>query len=404
MKHYLEKAESNLTTAAAIAPAIRMLGGYAGVYPVVVFTDHFKDLGESDMMKQFEKTGLEGAFTAYSENFDVIYDELKTIFEGNSELKAVTVEKIGTFLLGESKEDADYIRKCFTEGAEYTIIPEKCCTPCGRLAGKIAIVTGSAQGFGEGIALEMVQEGAYMVIADLNETLAATGAERINEQFGAGTAIAVKVNVADEDSVREMVEKTVTEFGGLDIFVSNAGVLKAGGLEEITVQNFEFVTKVNYTAYFLCVKYASRPMKIQAAIAQESWSDIIQINSKSGLTGSNKNFAYAGGKFGGIGLTQSFALELVTDNIKVNSICPGNFYDGPLWSDPEKGLFVQYLNAGKVPGAKTVEDVKNFYLAKSPIHKGCTPKDVSKAIFYCVEQMYETGQAIPVTGGQTMLS
>ena len=145
-------------------------------------------------------------------------------------------------------------------------------------------------------------------------------------------------------------------------------------------------------------------MKAQHEAAPDAWYDIIQINSKSGLVGSKNNFAYAGGKFGGIGLTQSFALELVEYQIKINSICPGNFYDGPLWSDPEKGLFVQYLKAGKVPGAKTVEDVKKSYLSKSPIHRGCTPKDVAKAVFYCVEQTYETGQAIPVTGGQVMMN
>ena len=145
-------------------------------------------------------------------------------------------------------------------------------------------------------------------------------------------------------------------------------------------------------------------MKAEYEADPSRWADIIQINSKSGLVGSKANFAYSGGKFGGIGLTQSFALELVPWQIKVNSVCPGNFYDGPLWSDPEKGLFVQYLNAGKVPGAKTVEDVKEYYLSKSPIRRGCMPEDVAKAIFYCVEQTYETGQAIPVTGGQTMLN
>ena len=135
------------------------------------------------------------------------------------------------------------------------------------------------------------------------------------------------------------------------------------------------------------------------------YSDIVQINSKSGIVGSKNNFSYSGSKFGGIGLTQSFALELAPYQIKVNAVCPGNFYDGPLWSDPEKGLFVQYLKDGKVPGAKTVEDVKKFYLAKQPMcQRGCFPADVAKAIFYCVEQEFETGQAIPVTGGQVMLA
>ena len=90
-------------------------------------------------------------------------------------------------------------------------------------------------------------------------------------------------------------------------------------------------------------------------------------------------------------------------NIKVNSICPGNFFDGPLWSDPENGLFVQYLNAGKVPDAKTIDDVKAFYEAQVPAGRGCTAKDVAKAIFYVIDQEYETGQAVPVTGGQNML-
>ncbi len=149
---------------------------------------------------------------------------------------------------------------------------------------------------------------------------------------------------------------------------------------------------------------AAPVMKLQNSWAPENFGDIVQINSKSGLRGSRANFAYAGGKFGGIGLTQSFALELAPFRIKVNSVCPGNFYEGPLWSDPENGLFVQYLAAGKVPGAKTVEDVRNFYMAQVPMGKGTSPEDVTKAILYLVEQTCETGQAIPVTGGQVMLN
>lgn len=145
-------------------------------------------------------------------------------------------------------------------------------------------------------------------------------------------------------------------------------------------------------------------MKIQRALAPDYMADIIEINSKSGLEGSNKNFAYAGAKFGGIGLTQSFALELAPYGIKVNAICPGNFLDGPLWSDPDRGLFVQYLKAGKVPGAKTVADVRAAYEAKVPLGRGCRAEDVNRAISYIIAQEYETGQALPVTGGQTMLN
>lgn len=269
----------------------------------------------------------------------------------------------------------------------------------GRLAGKIAVVTGGAQGFGLGIATEMYKEGASVVLADLNEAQAQEAAKALGER-----AVGIKVDVSDAQSMEEMVIHSVEHFGGIDIFVSNAGVLKAGSLDELTPEAFAFVTKVNYIGYFNAAKYVSAIMKAQHEADESLWFDIIQINSKSGLEGSRNNCAYAGGKFGGIGLTQSFALELVPWQIKVNAICPGNFYDGPLWSDPERGLFVQYLNAGKVPGAKTVQDVKDYYLSKSPIHRGCTPVDVSKALFYCVEQQFETGQAIPVTGGQTMLN
>ncbi|HWQ77664.1 MAG TPA: SDR family NAD(P)-dependent oxidoreductase [Anaerovoracaceae bacterium] len=269
----------------------------------------------------------------------------------------------------------------------------------GRLGGKIAVVTGSAQGFGLGIAKEMYREGASIVIADINAELSEAVAKELGER-----AFSIAVDVTKEASVAELVCKTVEHFGGIDIFVSNAGVVKAGSLEEMDLASFEFVTRVNYSGYFVCAKYASEIMKAQHQADPEWFGDIIQINSKSGLAGSKNNFAYAGGKFGGVGLTQSFALELIDYNIKVNSICPGNYYDGPLWSDPERGLFVQYLQAGKVPGAKTVEDVKRFYLAKSPIRRGCFPEDVVKAIFYCVEQTYETGQAIPVTGGQIMMN
>ena len=346
--------------------------------------------------------------------------------------KIVFVKGIGMLSIGDNAVQSNIIKEVFEDamkiswlsesfGGQHFMTPEqinfidtwevekyrrKVSTeaPAGRVENKVSIVTGAAQGFGEGIARVMKENGSSIVVADLNETVGKATAESFNEIKNNSRALFVQTNVADQESLKNLMHQTVCEFGGLDVFVSNAGILRAGGLEEMTPENFDLVTKINYNAYFYCTKAATPIMKLQNKYNASLYADVIQINSKSGLAGSKKNFAYSGGKFGGIGLTQSFALELAPDRIKVNSICPGNFYEGPLWSDPENGLFVQYLNAGKVPGAKTIDDVKKFYLAQVPLGKGCSPIDVAKAVFYAIDQENETGQAIPVSGGQIMLN
>ena len=277
-------------------------------------------------------------------------------------------------------------------------------TASGRAAGKIAVVTGAAQGFGFEIAADLAAQGAWVALADINVDGVSAAAAKVNAACGRAAAIGVAVNVADAESLKSAFGQVVAAFGGVDLLVANAGVLRAGSVKELSVKDLDFVTNVNYKGYFLSVQAVAPILALQHQAVPEVWFDVVQINSKSGLVGSNKNGAYAGSKFGGIGLTQSFALELVEDGVKVNSICPGNFYDGPLWSDPEKGLFRQYLDSGKVPGAKTFADVKRFYESKVPMRRGCTTPDVMKAIFYLMEQAYETGQAIPVTGGQVMLA
>jgi sorbitol-6-phosphate 2-dehydrogenase len=270
--------------------------------------------------------------------------------------------------------------------------------------GRVALVTGGAQGFGEEIVRGLAASGALVFVADLNFAGAESLAGRLNAEEGKTVAIPVSVNVSDEVSVAAMFALVAEKAGGIDLVVSNAGVLKASSVLEQELGSFKFVTDVNYLGFFLITKHAGLLLRRQSRTAPAWATDIVQINSKSGLQGSNKNGSYAGSKFGGVGLVQSFALELVEWRIKVNAICPGNFFDGPLWSDPEKGLFVQYLRSGKVPGAKTVEDVKAAYEAKVPMGRGCEGPDVMRAIYYLVEQEYETGQALPVTGGQVMLN
>jgi len=309
-------------------------------------------------------------------------------------MRSVSISGAGAFLLGEDYDDA----------LNGTSIAPKASGRSAVVHNKVCVVTGGAQGFGEAITRELISHGAIVFIADLNVSGAKDLARELNEQQGRTVAFAVAVNVTDEHSVSSMVSEIVETVGGIDLFISNAGVLKAASVKVQSLDEFKFVTDVNYIGFFLCTKHVAPVMEQMNRPLGNYFTDIISISSKSALEGSNKNAAYAGSKFGSVGLVQSFAKELVVDNTKVNTICPGNFFDGPLWSDPEHGLFVQYLNTGKVPGAESLEDVRHFYESQVPMNRGCDGVDVTRAILYAVEQNYETGQAIPVTGGQVMLN
>ena len=343
------------------------------------------------VIKNMGVFAVEDSYAAAESVLDVYEDLVRISYYASScgGIKMLTPDQV-SFI--DQWEVENYRRKVSSGGKK-----------AGCLNNKTVIVTGGAQGFGAGIAESLFSHKANIVIADLNEESGSRLVADLNKYKQANRAVFVQCDVSDPESVKELISSTVSEFGGLDIIISNAGILRAGGLDEMEPDTFSMTTDVNYKGYFHCAKYASRVMKIQNSEKPEYFTDIIQINSKSGLRGSKRNFAYAGAKFGGIGLTQSFALELAPYRIKVNSICPGNFYEGPLWSDSKHGLFVQYLRTGKVPGAKTIDDVRQYYEEQVPMGRGCKVSDIMKAILYVIDQEYETGQAIPVTGGQVML-
>lgn len=262
----------------------------------------------------------------------------------------------------------------------------------GRAAGQVALVTGAGQGVGREIAEGLAAQGARLVLVDLNMKTLETTVEEINRAFGPGTCIGCQANVTSEEALRQGARLAVQIYGGLDIAVANAGILKAFKITEFPADVWRSIIDVNLVGVFLCAKTAAEVMRYQHS------GNIIQINSKSGKIGSKYNSAYASSKFGGIGLVQSIALDLIEDGVRVNAICPGNFLDLPLWSAPG-GLFDQYR--AKFDNA-TREEVRKIYESKVPMGRGCRVSDVVTTILYILEQEYETGQAYNVTGGQEM--
>jgi sorbitol-6-phosphate 2-dehydrogenase len=258
------------------------------------------------------------------------------------------------------------------------------------LGDMIALVTGGAQGLGAALCQRLAREGAHVVVADLNQEGADRTAARIMQDTDR-RAIAVAVDVTDEAQVEGMVKRTVDEFGRLDILVSNAGILIAEPLDRFSAAKWRAVMEVNLVGYFLCAKHAARVMKAQRQ------GSIIQINSKSGKKGSYKNSAYAASKFGGIGLTQSIALELAEYDVRANAVCPGNLLDSPLWVD---SLYAQYAKKWGI----TPEQVRQKYVDQVPMKRGCTYEDVANVVVFLASDQasYMTGQAINVTGGQEM--
>ncbi|MBE3091838.1 MAG: SDR family NAD(P)-dependent oxidoreductase, partial [Candidatus Atribacteria bacterium] len=140
---------------------------------------------------------------------------------------------------------------------------------------KIAVVTGGAQGFGESIVRELTKSECLVFIADINAKGANQLAEELNIKYKKTTALAIKVDVTNEDSVKKMIYEIVKKVGGIDIFISNAGVLKARSVKEMEFSEFAFVNKVNYFGYFLCVKHASKVMALQNLASKKYFTDII---------------------------------------------------------------------------------------------------------------------------------
>ncbi|MFQ3611956.1 MAG: sorbitol-6-phosphate dehydrogenase [Fimbriimonadales bacterium] len=259
-----------------------------------------------------------------------------------------------------------------------------------RLAGQVAWITGSAQGLGEALAFRFAEEGCRgLLLTDIQQEAIARVAQSVQAQHPTCQVLGLVCDVRDETQVAQVVGEAFQRFGALDILVANAGVIHSAELTEMSLSDWQWQMDVNLTGYFLCAREAARVMKAQGR------GVILQINSKSGLKGSYKNCAYAASKFGGIGLTQSIAMDLAPYGIRVNAICPGNLLDSPMWQGT---LFEQYARKWGL----SEEAIRKYYEAQVPLGRGCTYKDVADlAVFLASDEAsYITGEAYRVAGGQ----
>jgi len=258
-----------------------------------------------------------------------------------------------------------------------------------KLENKVALVTGAGQGLGEAIAIRLAQEGCKVAVGDISFSSLEIVAQRIKEIEG--ESLALEVDVTKSEQVKSMVEGTVAKFVRLDILVANAAIVKSYELTDFPEEDWRRIVEVNLVGYFLTAKEAAKVMKKQKS------GVIIQINSKSGKKGSYWNSAYAASKFGGIGLTQSIALDLAPYGIRVNAVCPGNLLDSPLWVN---SLYKQYARKWGI----SKKEVRKKYENGVPLGRGCQYEDVANVVVFLAsdEASYMTGQAINVTGGEEM--
>ncbi|TQI81685.1 sorbitol-6-phosphate 2-dehydrogenase [Serratia fonticola] len=256
---------------------------------------------------------------------------------------------------------------------------------------EVAVVIGGGQTLGAFLCHGLAQAGYRVAVADLNADNAHQVAQQINQEYGAERAIAFQADATDETSVIALASAVDAAFGQVNLLVYSAGIAKAAPITDFQLGDFDRSLQVNLVGYFLCAREFSRLM-IRDGIAGR----IIQINSKSGKVGSKHNSGYSAAKFGGVGLTQSLALDLADYGITVHSLMLGNLLKSPMF----QSLLPQY--AQKL-GIKP-EEVEKYYTDKVPLKRGCDYQDVlNTLLFYASDKAsYCTGQSINITGGQVM--
>lgn len=245
------------------------------------------------------------------------------------------------------------------------------------LKGKVAIVTGGAQGIGRAIALGMGREGAKVVVADLQRTKARAAADEV--QATGSEALTVEVDVSQESSVKNLVEQVMNRFGRVDILVNDAGIYLRSLVAEMREEDWDRVLDTNLGGNFLCSRAVVPQMR------QQKSGRIISISSRIAHHGAKEGAHYAASKAGIIGFVKALARELGPDHITVNAICPG-------------------IVDTALPREHQSEATLQERLKENPLGHGLTTEDLVGPVLFLASDAaaYITGQVLNINCGSSM--
>jgi len=264
----------------------------------------------------------------------------------------------------------------------------------GELSGQIALVTGAGSGLGRAISMGLARAGAVVALADTDAQGAEETARLIGEERpGTGTLVA-RCDVSDEAAVERAFALLLGRWGGMDILVNAAGIAPAHDLIDLPAREWHRALETNLTGYFLMARAGARVM-----LRQGMGGSIVNLSSKSGLEASRSNTAYNATKAGEIHMARGWALELGQHGIRVNSVAPGNVFQGSkIWNR-------QYIEASARKYGIRPGEVIPYYVNMTALKREITGQDVADAIvFLCSDKASKiTGQTLVVDGGQVMV-
>jgi len=247
---------------------------------------------------------------------------------------------------------------------------------CGKLKGRVAIVTGGARGIGKAISERLGKEGASLAIVDIMKEVAAETASELREK--GINAAAFAADVSKPEDADHAVKAIIDELGGVDILVNNAGITRDTLMMRMTEADWDLVININLKGTFNFTKAVMRPMM------KNKYGKIVNVASVVGRMGNPGQANYAASKAGVIGLTKTAAKELAARNINVNAVAPG---------------YIQTDMTKDLP-----EQAKDAFMSVTPMKRPGTPKDVAGTVFFLCspDSDYITGQVVNIDGGLLM--